>query len=178
MKLSVYMITCNEEARLARTLAQAAKVADEIVVVDSGSTDETLKIAESFGAKTFYHEWKSYCDQKHYAESLCENIPENVCVLAYNKKFECARLKELAEKFPDLSKHLLNIKRNSDYGFFGKAACALYFSPSRRLSFPGISSSYRFFKQMKKLNKVLSNQPKSVFSSHFYGRFDITRLNS
>ena len=112
------------------------------------------------------------------AEHEIENIPENVCVLAYNKKFECARLKELAEKFPDLSKHLLNIKRNSDYGFFGKAACALYFSPSRRLSFPGISSSYRFFKQMKKLNKVLSNQPKSVFSSHFYGRFDITRLNS
>ena len=46
------------------------------------------------------------------AESLCENIPENVCVLAYNKKFECSRLKELAEDFPDLSKHLLNIKRN------------------------------------------------------------------
>ena len=46
MKLSVYMITCNEEARLARTLAQAAKVADEIVVVDSGSTDETLKIGQ------------------------------------------------------------------------------------------------------------------------------------
>lgn len=46
------------------------------------------------------------------AESLCENIPENVCVLAYNKKFECGRLKELAEEFPDLSKHLLNIKRN------------------------------------------------------------------
>lgn len=58
------------------------------------------------------------------------------------------------------------------------ASGALYFSLSRRLSFPGISSSYRFFKQMKKLNKVLSNQPKSVFSSHFYGRFDITRLNS
>ena len=46
------------------------------------------------------------------AESLCENIPENVCVLAYNKKFECGRLKELAEEFPDLSKHLLNIKHN------------------------------------------------------------------
>ena len=46
------------------------------------------------------------------AESLCENIPENVCVLAYNKKFECGRLSELAEKFPDLSIHLLNINRN------------------------------------------------------------------
>ena len=46
------------------------------------------------------------------SESLCENIPENVCVLAYNKKFECSRLKVLAEEFPDLSKHLLNIKHN------------------------------------------------------------------
>lgn len=46
------------------------------------------------------------------AESLCENTPENVCVLAYNKKFECGRLKELAEEFPDLRKHLLAIKDN------------------------------------------------------------------
>ena len=46
------------------------------------------------------------------AESLCENIPENVCILAYNKQFECGRIKELAEEFPDLSKHLLNIRRN------------------------------------------------------------------
>lgn len=73
MKLSVYMITRNEAARLARTLEQAKKVADEIIVVDSGSTDSTVEIAKSFGAKTFFHEWISYCDQKHYAEGLCEN---------------------------------------------------------------------------------------------------------
>lgn len=46
------------------------------------------------------------------AESLCENIPDNVCVLAYNKKFECGRLKELAAEFPDLKKHLLSIREN------------------------------------------------------------------
>lgn len=46
------------------------------------------------------------------AESLCKDIPENVCVLAYNKSFECGRIGELAELFPDLAKHLLNIKRN------------------------------------------------------------------
>jgi hypothetical protein len=44
------------------------------------------------------------------AESLCENIPENVCTVVYNKNYECTRLKELAKLFPDLSKHLLNIR--------------------------------------------------------------------
>lgn len=46
------------------------------------------------------------------AEQLCEDIPMNVCVTAYNKAFECTRIKELAETFPDLSEHLLNIKDN------------------------------------------------------------------
>lgn len=46
------------------------------------------------------------------AEQLCEDIPMNVCVTAYNKAFECTRLKELAEFFPDLAEHLLNIKEN------------------------------------------------------------------
>lgn len=46
------------------------------------------------------------------AEKLCEDIPMNVCVTAYNKAFECTRIKELAETFPDLAEHLLNIKDN------------------------------------------------------------------
>ena len=46
------------------------------------------------------------------AERLCEDIPMNVCVTAYNKGFECTRIKELAEMYPDLSKHLLNIRDN------------------------------------------------------------------
>lgn len=46
------------------------------------------------------------------AESLCRDIPMNVCVTAYNKAFECTRLKELAEAFPDISEHLLNIEQN------------------------------------------------------------------
>lgn len=46
------------------------------------------------------------------AEQLCADIPKNVCVTAYNKKFECGRIKELAEAFPDLSEHLLNVESN------------------------------------------------------------------
>lgn len=46
------------------------------------------------------------------AESLCRDIPADVCVLAYNKAFECGRIAELAELFPDLSDHLLAIRDN------------------------------------------------------------------
>lgn len=46
------------------------------------------------------------------AEQLCADIPVNVCVTAYNKSFECSRIKELAESYPDLAKHLLNIEAN------------------------------------------------------------------
>ena len=46
------------------------------------------------------------------AERLCEDIPMNVCVTAYYKSFECTRLKELADTFPNLAEHLLNISNN------------------------------------------------------------------
>lgn len=50
--------------------------------------------------------------RRDIAEALCRDIPMNVCVMAYNKAFECTRLKELAEIFQDLSEHLLNIRNN------------------------------------------------------------------
>lgn len=46
------------------------------------------------------------------AESLCRDIPDSVCVLAYNKAFECTRIDELAHLFPDLAEHLTKIKLN------------------------------------------------------------------
>ena len=50
--------------------------------------------------------------RRSLAEQLCRDIPMNVCTLAYNKGFECGRIKELAEYFPDLAEHLLNIADN------------------------------------------------------------------
>lgn len=46
------------------------------------------------------------------AVQLCHDIPMNVCTTAYNKDFECGRIRELAAAFPDLSVHLLNIADN------------------------------------------------------------------
>jgi glycosyltransferase involved in cell wall biosynthesis len=68
--LSVAIITLNEEANLTRTLGSIAW-ADEIVVVDSGSTDRTAEIARSFQAKFFLEEWKGFAAQKNSALEKC-----------------------------------------------------------------------------------------------------------
>jgi len=64
------MIVLNEEANLPRTL-ESVHWADEIVVVDSGSKDRTLEIAQFFGAKTFYHDFGGHGEQKNVALDLC-----------------------------------------------------------------------------------------------------------
>jgi glycosyltransferase involved in cell wall biosynthesis len=68
--LSVAIVTLNEEENLARTL-NSVRFADEIVVVDSGSTDRTVEIAQSFGAKVFFETWKGFALQKNSAIDRC-----------------------------------------------------------------------------------------------------------
>jgi glycosyltransferase involved in cell wall biosynthesis len=69
--LSFVIITHNEEANLGRTLASVMPLVrdgkGEIIVVDSGSTDRTVEIAKSFGAKVFLEDWKGYAKQKNSA---------------------------------------------------------------------------------------------------------------
>jgi glycosyltransferase involved in cell wall biosynthesis len=69
--ISVTMVTHNEEINLARTLESVKPLVagnqGEIIVVDSGSTDRTLEIAKSHGAKIFREEWKGYAAQKNSA---------------------------------------------------------------------------------------------------------------
>jgi glycosyltransferase involved in cell wall biosynthesis len=74
--LSVVIITHNEEANIARTLASVqplvAEGKGEIIIVDSGSTDRTVEIAKSFGAKVFIEDWKGYAAQKNSAIDKAE----------------------------------------------------------------------------------------------------------
>ena len=73
MTLSVVIITFNEQANLPRTL-ESVKWADEIIVVDSQSTDRTVEIASAFGAKVFVEPWKGFAAQKNSAinKATCE----------------------------------------------------------------------------------------------------------
>lgn len=71
--LSVFIITKNEADRVADAINSVSEWVDEVIVVDSGSTDDTLQIAESLGAKTYFREWEGFGLQKRYGESLCSN---------------------------------------------------------------------------------------------------------
>lgn len=70
VKLSVAIITFNEEHNIGRTL-ESVKWADEIVVVDSGSTDRTCEIARQFGAKVIMEPWRGFAAQKNFAIEQC-----------------------------------------------------------------------------------------------------------
>ena len=67
MQISAIVITLNEERNLSRALESLRTVADEILVVDSGSTDQTRAISERAGARFLCHAWEGYAAQKNFA---------------------------------------------------------------------------------------------------------------
>lgn len=71
--LSVAIITLNEEEHIRQCMEAVLPIADEIIMVDSGSTDRTVAIAESLGAKVFIHEFRGYVEQKNLAFASCNS---------------------------------------------------------------------------------------------------------
>jgi glycosyltransferase involved in cell wall biosynthesis len=71
--LSVFIICQDEERIIGSCLEQAAKVADEIIIVDSGSTDASLDIAARYTDKIYHQDWLGYGTQKNRALAKCSN---------------------------------------------------------------------------------------------------------
>jgi glycosyltransferase involved in cell wall biosynthesis len=71
--LSIFIIAQNEADRIGRTIAAARALSDDIVVVDSGSTDGTQAVAEALGARVIFNPWPGYGQQKRFAEDQCRH---------------------------------------------------------------------------------------------------------
>ncbi len=68
LSVTCTIITKNEGDRIARTIHSVASLVDEILVVDSGSTDDTVEICEALGARVVFRKWQGYGQQKRFCE--------------------------------------------------------------------------------------------------------------
>lgn len=73
LPLSAFIITLNEEDRLGPAIESLKPLTGDIVVVDSGSSDGTVALAERMGARVVHNDFPGYGPQKRFAESLCAN---------------------------------------------------------------------------------------------------------
>ncbi|MBK8873417.1 MAG: glycosyltransferase family 2 protein [Bacteroidetes bacterium] len=73
IRISVAILTFNEERNIRRCIDSVLAVADEIVVIDSFSSDTTVSICESIGVKVVQHAFGGYIEQKNYAITCCTN---------------------------------------------------------------------------------------------------------
>ncbi|BBB32135.1 glycosyl transferase family 2 [Thermotomaculum hydrothermale] len=73
MKISGVIITRNEEKHIFDAVKNLFEVCDEVVVVDSGSTDKTEELAKKAGAKFIFNEWPGYVEQRNFCHKVTEN---------------------------------------------------------------------------------------------------------
>jgi glycosyltransferase involved in cell wall biosynthesis len=72
-QLSIFIIARDEADRIGRTITAVRSLSDDIVLVDSGSTDGTQAIAEKLGARVVFNPWPGYGQQKRFAEEQCRH---------------------------------------------------------------------------------------------------------
>jgi len=68
--ISAFIVCCNEEKQIERCLKSIAWC-DEVIIIDSGSTDNTIEICKQYTDKIFYRKWTGFKEQKEYGLSLC-----------------------------------------------------------------------------------------------------------
>lgn len=103
-KLSVVVMTFNEEANIERCLASVKTLADDLLVVDSFSTDRTVELAQKMGARVIQHAFDGYVAQRKFSieaakfqfvltidadEWLSETLATSITAAKNRKQFDC-----------------------------------------------------------------------------------------
>src|SRR3712207_9123950 len=73
LPLSVFIIAHDEADRIGDTIRAVRDLTDDLLVVDSGSTDGTQAAAEALGARVIFNPWPGYGPQKRFAEDRCRH---------------------------------------------------------------------------------------------------------
>lgn len=70
---SIFIIAKNEGDRIGKTISAISGLSDDILVVDSGSSDDTVSVAKAYGARVIHNDWPGYGEQKRFAEDNCRH---------------------------------------------------------------------------------------------------------
>lgn len=120
IKLSVVIITFNEEVNIERCLVSVKNIADEVVVVDSFSTDKTKSICESHGVRFLTNAFKGHIEQKNFAlaqakfeyilsldadEAISEELEESILAVKANWVNDSYKMNRLTNYCGDWIKH-------------------------------------------------------------------------
>ncbi|MBO9152042.1 glycosyltransferase family 2 protein [Chitinophaga sp. GCM10012297] len=97
MKITVIILTYNEQKHIGRCLESMRQVSDDICIIDAGSTDDTVAIAESYGARIFRNKWVNYAVQFQWALDNCSIQNPWVMRMDADEYLEPALVKEINE---------------------------------------------------------------------------------
>lgn len=171
-RLSVCLITLNEERNLPRALRSVEGIADEIVVVDCGSQDRTQEIAKAHGAKVVVRGWTNFADQKNSAAAAASN--DWILSMDADEELSPELRKSLLkwkQKQPDFA--VYEIARRARYLGAWIKHCGWYPDYQRRLyrrdsaQFSGIiHESLQFVGKLGRLRSDLLHYTMNSFAEH------------
>ncbi len=158
MKLSIVILTFNSQKYLSKVL-NSCTFADEVVVVDSGSTDNTLEIANTFkNTKILHQKWLGFGKQKQYGVEACQN---NWVFVLDSDEIITDKLKDEILTLDFTCKAYFVPRLNY---FFGKPIkyCGLYPDATLRL----FDKNYAKFSENKVHEKVITNEKTAILKNH------------
>jgi glycosyltransferase involved in cell wall biosynthesis len=118
--LAVIILTLNEQKHIERCIRSLMGIAQHIIVVDSFSTDDTVKISLSLGAKVVQRQWKNYADQFQWAIENCADDVDWLMRMDADEYLEPDLASEILEKLPSLPVHVDGIYLKRKVLFMGQ----------------------------------------------------------
>ena len=115
LPISCFIIAQDEADRITNTIESVIDIVDEVIVIDSGSTDGTQDLARQLGCKVFFNKWKGYGPQKRFGEDCAKN--EWLLNLDADEYLSDQIKSEILQIFDDNNKH---------YNFFSMKVTPIY----------------------------------------------------
>ena len=115
LPISCFIIAQDEADRITNTIESVIDFVDEVIVIDSGSTDGTQDLARQLGCKVFFNKWNGYGPQKRFGEDCTKN--EWLLNLDADEYLSDQIKSEILQIFDDNNKH---------YNFFSMKVTPIY----------------------------------------------------